>query len=149
MNEKNEMDLNEKPQHEPSRYDFFTYDGAPLIPGIVRLRDAPYYLGMNKTYFREQVQPYLTRIPIDKRGIGFNRAELDRWIAYTQATLGQPPLKQPPWENPNEPSSMKTFSIAQSTKLPRKITQKKASPGKPTAEDLKHLIDQVYSSKND
>ena len=72
--------------------DHFIYKGMAFIPGIVRLRDAPYYLGMNKTFFRDSVQPYLTRIPIDKKGIGFSRLELDCWIAYARP-LSVNPLK--------------------------------------------------------
>lgn len=152
MKEKNEKDAistKRKSQLEYSRYDFFIYEGAPVIPGIVRLRDAPYYLGMNKTYFRDQVQPYLTRIPIDKKGIGFNRMELDRWIAYAQATLGQPPKSTPPWEIPNQSSPIRTSIEVQHSKLPRKITvQKKPLPGKPTAQDLEDLVNKMVLSEN-
>ena len=147
-NEKNAIDTRKKPPCESSRYDFFIYEGAPLIPGIVRLRDAPYYLGMNKTYFRDQVQPYLTRIRIDKKGIGFVRAELDQWIAYTQATLGQPPKSTPPWKIPDQSPPIQMSSTVQySKKPPRKITVKKKSlTGKPTAKDLENLVNRMVSS---
>lgn len=48
-----------------------------IQPKVIRLRDAPAYLGMNKNYFNQQVRPYLTEIPIGEKGIGFDRLELD------------------------------------------------------------------------
>ena len=137
-----------KQQRQLSHYNFFIYNGEPLIPGIVRMRDAPFYLGMNKTFFRDTVQQYLTRIPIDKKGIGFNRAELDRWIAYTQATIGQPPQKQPPWENSNaDPIEKSTRPRINPKNLPKKVRIKKIiMQGKPTAGDLNHLVNQVVES---
>ena len=155
MAEKNQNDQKKTliaRQPQLSHYHFFIYNGAPLIPGIVRMRDAPYYLGMNKTFFRDAVQPYLTRIPIDKKGIGFTRVELDRWIAYAQATLGQPPKNTPPWENFDQASSdpARSLPAAQVSKLPRKMTvKKKALPGKPTADDLKRLVGQIISAETD
>jgi hypothetical protein len=120
-----------------------------IIPGIVRLRDAPFYLGMNKTFFRNTVQPYLTRIPIDQRGIGFNRIELDRWIAYTQATLGQPPLKQPPWENPDTAASFTESSSRRAVgaqKPTQKLKVRKATlRGKPTPTDFCDLVNQMMT----
>ena len=116
-----------------------------FIPGIIRLRDAPYYLGMNKIFFRDSVQPYLTRIPIDKRGIGFNRHELDCWIAYMQATLGQQPQKVPPWENPTQTTPIQIKSTYPSRFAPR-VTKKKPSQEKPTFADLENLIEKTIPS---
>ncbi len=134
--------LSSTQQRKESQYHFFIYNGAPLIPGIVRMRDAPYYLGMNKTFFREKVQPYLTRIPIDKKGIGFARMELDQWIAYTQATVGQPPKEPPPWENFHTTAEDKPLTRAIVYKNPlKKLKVKKTSlRGKPTPQDLEALI---------
>ncbi len=135
----------------PANFDKTTSDAVMscsnilLIPGIVRLRDAPYYLGMNKTFFRDAVQPYLTRIPIDKKGIGFSRIELDCWIAYTQATIGQPPKKTPPWEDINQP--LQAFSTTQHSKQRKKlIVKKRQLPKKPTAADLEELVKKTISS---
>lgn len=154
---KNQKNINQKKllptaQNNSGHDPFFINQAGPLIPGIIRLRDAPYYLGMNKTYFRDQVQPYLTRIRIDKKGIGFTRVELDRWIAYAQATLGQPPQNTPPWENSDQASSdlARPLPAAQVSKLPRKMMIKKRSlPGKPTADDLKRLVGQIISTEMD
>jgi hypothetical protein len=150
--EKKFTDIKEKSSCESSHYDFFIYNGAPLLPGIVRLRDAPHYLGMNKTYFRDQVQPFLTRIRIDKKGIGFARTELDRWIVYAQTAFGQPPAQTPPWENQDLASAHTTRSLftAQPGKPPRKTIVKKSSVlGKPTVNDLEHLVGKIISEETD
>ena len=112
----------------------------------MRLRDAPYYLGMNKTFFRNSVQPYLTRIPIDKKGIGFSRLELDCWIAYTQTTIGQPPKITPPWET-SDLSSPRKMTQTKLNKLPRRARiQKNLLKGKPTAADLDQLVKKTLSA---
>jgi len=132
---------------ENSYKTYFVYNGSSLIPGIVRLRDAPYYLGMNKTFFRDTVQPYLTRIPIDKKGIGFSREELDRWIAYAQATIGQPPKKQPPWEKFHMPASKPEEIAVENKKSLKKIRINKSSlRGKPTSQDLDNLINKTLGA---
>lgn len=69
----------------------------PLLPGVIRIRDAPFYLGMNKNIFRKEVSPFLTKFPIGGIGVGVDRRELDLWIAYMKNTQGT--RKQtPPWE---------------------------------------------------
>ena len=49
-------------------------------PRIIRFRDAPTYLGMDRNRFNAEVRPYLTEIPIGTQGIGFDRLELDAWV---------------------------------------------------------------------
>lgn len=117
---------------------FCFYEGVVIIPGIIRLRDAPYYLGMNKTFFRDSVQPYLTRIPIDKRGIGFSRVELDCWIAYTKATVGQPPKKIPPWETVSTQKMRSSFLTEANSSLP--VKEEFPMPEVPTPSDLDKII---------
>ena len=51
-----------------------------LLPRLVRLRDAPAYLGMDRNRFNAEVRPHLTRIPIGQQGIAFDRLELDAWV---------------------------------------------------------------------
>ncbi len=51
-----------------------------LLPRLVRLRDAPAYLGMDRNRFNREVRPHLTRIPIGQQGIAFDRLELDAWV---------------------------------------------------------------------
>jgi len=61
-----------------------------LLPIIIRFRDAPHYLGMDKNRFNDEVRPYLIEIPIGKQGIAFHRLELDRWAAQYMARNGRP-----------------------------------------------------------
>ena len=51
-----------------------------LLPRILRLRDVPAYLGMDRNRFNADVRPSLTEIPIGEQGIAFDRVELDAWI---------------------------------------------------------------------
>jgi hypothetical protein len=44
------------------------------------LRDAPFYVGMDRNRFNAEVRPSLTAAPIDRQGIAFDRAELDAWV---------------------------------------------------------------------
>jgi hypothetical protein len=61
-----------------------------LLPRIIRLRDAPYYLGMDRNRFNAEVRPYLTEIRIGKQGIGFDRLELDAWVDDYKSRNGRP-----------------------------------------------------------
>ena len=47
---------------------------------LIRLRDAPAYLGMDKHYFNKKVRPAIKAIPIGKTSIAFDRLDLDAWI---------------------------------------------------------------------
>ena len=51
-----------------------------FLPRILRLRDVPAYLGMDRNRFNAEVRPSLTEIPIGEQGIAFDRFELDAWI---------------------------------------------------------------------
>jgi hypothetical protein len=50
-----------------------------LLPRLIRLRDAPEYLGMDKNRYNAEVRPLLTEIPVGVQGIAFDRLELDAW----------------------------------------------------------------------
>ncbi|HNP35034.1 MAG TPA: hypothetical protein PKK10_04210 [Woeseiaceae bacterium] len=51
-----------------------------LLPRFIRLRDAPFYLGMDRNRFNTEVRPYLTTIPIGRQGVAFDRLEMDAWV---------------------------------------------------------------------
>lgn len=51
-----------------------------LLPRFVRFRDAPFYVGMDRNRFNTEVRPYLTKIPIGRQGLAFDRLELDAWV---------------------------------------------------------------------
>jgi predicted DNA-binding transcriptional regulator AlpA len=67
---------------------------APRVqPRVVRFREAPSYLGMDRNRFNAEVRPYLTEVPIGKQGIGFDRLELDAWLDDYIARNGRPAQK--------------------------------------------------------
>jgi len=51
-----------------------------LLPRLIRLRDAPYYLGMDRNRFNKEVRPHVQEIPIGEQGIAFDRLDLDAWV---------------------------------------------------------------------
>lgn len=51
-----------------------------MQPRVIRLKDAPQYLGMNKNLFNSLVRPRLTEYRIGIQGIGFDRDALDEWL---------------------------------------------------------------------
>ena len=50
---------------------------AAFAPRLLRFRDAPRYLGMDRNRFNAEVRPHLTQIPIGRPGVAFDRLELD------------------------------------------------------------------------
>ncbi len=67
---------------------------APKVqPRIIRFRDAPLYLGMDRNRFNAEVRPFVTEVPIGKQGIGFDRLELDAWLDDYIARNGRPAQK--------------------------------------------------------
>ena len=67
--------------------------GLKVQPRIIRFRDAPFYLGMDRNRFNVEVRPYLTEVPIGKQGVGFDRLELDAWLDDYIARNGRPAQK--------------------------------------------------------
>ena len=61
-----------------------------LLPRIIRFRDAPGYLGMDRNRFNAEVRPILTEIPIGKQGKSFDRLELDAWFEDYKFRNGYP-----------------------------------------------------------
>ncbi|MBM4228893.1 MAG: hypothetical protein FJ164_14310 [Gammaproteobacteria bacterium] len=70
-------------------------DGTPakpagIVPRLLRFRDAPRYLGMDRNRFNAEVRPHLTEIPIGRQGIAFDRLELDAWVDHYKSRNGRP-----------------------------------------------------------
>jgi hypothetical protein len=63
---------------------------ARLALIIIRFRDAPFYIGMDRNRFNAEVRPHLTEIPIGTQGIGFDRLELDAWVDDYKYRNGRP-----------------------------------------------------------
>ncbi len=70
-----------------------------LLPRLVRFRDAPTYLGMDRNRFNHEVRPHLTNIPIGQQGIAFDRLELDAWVEDYVSRNGRPAARRrKPWD---------------------------------------------------
>src|SRR3954471_20865851 len=48
-------------------------------PRLIRMRDAPAYLGMDKNRFNREVRPSVPSLRIGIQGIAFDRVDLDAW----------------------------------------------------------------------
>jgi predicted DNA-binding transcriptional regulator AlpA len=59
--------------------------GIPIMPRVLRLRDAPRYLGMNRNLFNSDVRPFLSEVRIGRQGVAFDRLELDAWWEQYQS----------------------------------------------------------------
>ena len=47
----------------------FTHASIAIIPRIIRIRDAPFYLGMDKNRFNKEVRPHVPEIKIGTQGV--------------------------------------------------------------------------------
>ncbi|RUR12922.1 hypothetical protein ELY10_11175 [Legionella septentrionalis] len=61
-----------------------------LIPRLIRLRDAPTYVGMDRHRFNKDVRPNLVEIPMGTQGIAFDRLDLDAWVDDYIQCSGRP-----------------------------------------------------------
>ena len=64
-----------------------------LLPRLIRLRDAPGYLAMDRNRFNSEVRPHLYEIPIGKQGVAFDRLDLDVWVEDYKSCNGRPGLE--------------------------------------------------------
>lgn len=78
-----------------------------MTPRIIRFRDAPKYVGMDRSRFNADVRPFLTEIPIGKQGVGFDRLELDAWVDDYVRRNGRPARAKGArtWDAKNSPAS--------------------------------------------
>jgi predicted DNA-binding transcriptional regulator AlpA len=61
-----------------------------LLPRLIRLRDVPTYLGMDRHRFNSDVRPNIREIPIGSRGIAFDRLDLDAWVDHYKRCIVVP-----------------------------------------------------------
>ena len=61
-----------------------------IVPRLLRLRDAPAYLGMDRNRFNKEVRSLVTEIRIGNQGIAFDRLELDAWVDQYKARNERP-----------------------------------------------------------
>ena len=77
-----------------------------ILDRLIRYRDAPGYLGMDKNRFDAEVRPLLTELPVGKQGIGFDRLDLDEWFEDYKSRVGRPgrkPRGDRTWQNEPRP----------------------------------------------
>jgi predicted DNA-binding transcriptional regulator AlpA len=63
-----------------------------ILPRLIRFRDAPDYLGMDRNRFNSWARPCLTELRIGKQGIAFDRLELDAWADSALEQRGRRPV---------------------------------------------------------
>ncbi len=90
-----------------------------FLPRLIRLRDAPFYLGMDRNRFNEEVRPRLTEIPIGTQGIAFDRLDLDAWADDYKSRNGRPgqPKGGKTWDAKERQASTNVTGCGISTKL--------------------------------
>lgn len=91
-----------------------------ILPRLIRLRDAPSYLGMDPNRFNSEVRPYLTEVPVGKQGIGFDRLDLDAWFEDYKSRNGRPGKRKgvdKPWDARKSLVSSTGKGYGTSTKL--------------------------------
>lgn len=91
-----------------------------LLPRLIRLRDAPGYLGMDRHRFNEEVRPNIMEIPIGNQGVAFDRLDLDAWVDDYIHCSGRPAVTKQrsleQWDEKNRQVSLKEGSIGISIK---------------------------------
>ena len=89
-----------------------------LLPRIIRLKDAPGYLGMDKNKFNELVRPFVTEIRYGSMSVGFDRLDLDAWIDDYIRCNGRPGRKggNNPWRESKYQASLRGAASGTSTK---------------------------------
>ena len=90
-----------------------------LLPRLVRFRDAPGYLGMDRNRFNSEVRPHLTAIPIGQQGVAIDRLELDAWVDDYVSRNGRPAERSETWDAKNHLASLNEAAIGGSTSKSR------------------------------
>ncbi len=69
-----------------------------MQPRLIRLRDVPAYLGMDRNRFNAEIRPTLVEIPIGNQGVAFDRLDLDAWVEHHKSRNGRPALRRSVWD---------------------------------------------------
>jgi hypothetical protein len=64
--------------------------GRNLQPRLVRLKDAPAYLGVDKNFFNREIRPCLTEVRLGAR-VSFDLLDLDDWVDRAKRRYGPSP----------------------------------------------------------
>jgi hypothetical protein len=84
----------------------------PITPRLIRFRDAPRYLGMDKNRFNREVRPRVAIIPIGTQGIAFDRLDLDAWADEHKSRNGRPAAqseRSKPWDTATDERQGSSF----------------------------------------
>jgi hypothetical protein len=93
-----------------------------LLPRVIRFKDAPGYLGMDRNRFNTEVRPGLVEIPIGSQGLGFDRLDLDAWFEDYKLRNGRPGPNhtgKEPWDARKYRASSNGASVGISTSKSR------------------------------
>jgi len=63
-----------------------------IQPRLIRLRDAPIYLGMDRNRFNREVRPAQTEIAIGRQGVAFDRLEMDAGVDHDMRCNARSPI---------------------------------------------------------
>lgn len=98
-----------------------------MQPRLIRLRDAPKYLGMDRNRFNNEVRPFLVTVKIGLQGIAFDRLDLDQWVEGYKKQQGKPAQRTSHWqETPGlikEKNSSKDFKNTIDTEFQQLVEQ--------------------------
>jgi len=89
-----------------------------MQPRVIRLVDAPKYLGMDKNRFNDEVRGKIPEVPIGDRGIGFDRLDLDWWFDEYKKRNGHCAVgSKKKWQENERQDSIPETERGTSTKL--------------------------------
>ena len=76
-----------------------------IEPRVIRLTDAPAYLGIGIKYFNAHVRPHVELVDIGYHMKMFDRLDLDRWFTNHKAASERPAKEQQSWQKEVQPVS--------------------------------------------
>jgi hypothetical protein len=97
-----------------------------MQPRLIRLRDAPAYLGIDRNRFNNDVRPTLMEVPIGEQGVAFDRLDLDAWVDHYIQRNGRPAQGRSVWDRKECQDSPKEVVSGTLTKLSTEVGFAKA-----------------------
>ena len=91
-----------------------------IEPRILRLKEAPGYLGMDKNKFNELVRPSVTESSYGSQSVAFDRLDLDAWVEEYKrrnGRRGKQKGEKSPWRERKYQGSSNAVRSGTSTKL--------------------------------
>ena len=123
------------------------YSGRSLLPRLIRLRDAPYFFGMDKNRFNREVRPFLTEIQIGTQGRAFDRLEMEAAAEDYKTRNGRPAAQRSKsWDNRRTPGLIKRGGLWHIDKFirGRRVCESTGTSDKRQAQEvLAQRVDQI------